>query len=124
MLCCSRVFELLGSKYAIFFYLHGSSSCGHLCRYRWMGMQCGKKFYALLAVLYIYASKIEAELPVNDVDIRLRQAQEIIEELLKPMVFPYSFKALNITYYFALANLFYMDEVQWFVCQFNRKHLV
>ncbi|KAL5129135.1 KH domain-containing protein [Glycine soja] len=28
---------------------------------------------------------IEAELPVNVVDIRLRQAQEIIEELLKPM---------------------------------------
>ncbi|WVY91627.1 hypothetical protein V8G54_037141 [Vigna mungo] len=28
---------------------------------------------------------IEAELPVNIVDIRLRQAQEIIEELLKPM---------------------------------------
>jgi len=42
---------------------------------------------------------IEAELPVNVVDIRLRQAQEIIEELLKPMVSPYSFKALNITYY-------------------------
>jgi len=29
---------------------------------------------------------IEAELPVNIVDIRLRQAQDIIEELLKPMV--------------------------------------
>lgn len=30
---------------------------------------------------------IEAELPVNIVDVRLRQAQEIIEELLKPVVF-------------------------------------
>jgi len=30
---------------------------------------------------------IEAELPVNVVDLRLRQAQEIIEELLKPVVF-------------------------------------
>lgn len=29
---------------------------------------------------------IEAELPVNVVDIRLRQAREIIEELLKPVV--------------------------------------
>jgi protein quaking len=29
---------------------------------------------------------IEAELPVNVVEIRLRQAQEIIEELLKPVV--------------------------------------
>lgn len=30
---------------------------------------------------------IEADLPANIVDIRLRQAQEIIEELLKPVVF-------------------------------------
>lgn len=30
---------------------------------------------------------IEAELPVNVVDVRLRQAQDIIEELLKPVVF-------------------------------------
>ena len=30
---------------------------------------------------------IEADLPANIVDIRLRQAQEINEELLKPMVF-------------------------------------
>lgn len=30
---------------------------------------------------------IEAELPFNVVDTRLRQAQEIIEELLKPVVF-------------------------------------
>ena len=29
---------------------------------------------------------IEADLPANVVDIRLRQAQEIIEELLKPVV--------------------------------------
>ena len=29
---------------------------------------------------------IEGDLPVNIVDIRLRQAQEIIEELLKPVV--------------------------------------
>lgn len=29
---------------------------------------------------------IEADLPANIVDIRLRQAQEIIEELLKPVV--------------------------------------
>ena len=29
---------------------------------------------------------IEAELPANIVDIRLRRAQEIIEELLKPVV--------------------------------------
>jgi hypothetical protein len=29
---------------------------------------------------------IEAELPANVVDVRLRQAQEIIEELLKPVV--------------------------------------
>jgi hypothetical protein len=29
---------------------------------------------------------IEAELPANIVDVRLRQAQEIIEELLKPVV--------------------------------------
>lgn len=29
---------------------------------------------------------IEAELPANIVDARLRQAQEIIEELLKPVV--------------------------------------
>lgn len=32
---------------------------------------------------------IEAELPANVVDIRLRQAQEILEELLKPVVFIY-----------------------------------
>ncbi|XP_042499012.1 KH domain-containing protein SPIN1-like [Macadamia integrifolia] len=30
---------------------------------------------------------VEAELPINIVDLRLRQAQEIIEELLKPVVF-------------------------------------
>lgn len=30
---------------------------------------------------------IEADLPANVVDMRLRQAQEIIEELLKPVVF-------------------------------------
>lgn len=30
---------------------------------------------------------IEAELPANIVDMRLRQAKQIIEELLKPMVF-------------------------------------
>ena len=30
---------------------------------------------------------IEADLPANVIDIRLRQAQEIIEELLKPVVF-------------------------------------
>ena len=30
---------------------------------------------------------IEADLPANIVDMRLRQAQEIIEELLKPVVF-------------------------------------
>lgn len=30
---------------------------------------------------------IEAELPANVVDVRLRQAQDIIEELLKPVVF-------------------------------------
>lgn len=29
---------------------------------------------------------IEADLPANIVDMRLRQAQEIIEELLKPVV--------------------------------------
>jgi len=29
---------------------------------------------------------IEAELPANIVDVRLRHAQEIIEELLKPVV--------------------------------------
>lgn len=29
---------------------------------------------------------IEAELPANVIGIRLRQAQEILEELLKPMV--------------------------------------
>lgn len=29
---------------------------------------------------------IEAELPANIVDMRLRQAKQIIEELLKPMV--------------------------------------
>lgn len=29
---------------------------------------------------------IEADLPANIVDIRLRQAQEVIEELLKPVV--------------------------------------
>lgn len=29
---------------------------------------------------------IEADLPANIIDIRLRQAQEIIEELLKPVV--------------------------------------
>jgi len=29
---------------------------------------------------------IEADLPANVVDMRLRQAQEIIEELLKPVV--------------------------------------
>lgn len=29
---------------------------------------------------------IEADLPANIVDLRLRQAQEIIEELLKPVV--------------------------------------
>lgn len=29
---------------------------------------------------------IEADLPANVVDLRLRQAQEIIEELLKPVV--------------------------------------
>lgn len=33
---------------------------------------------------------IEADLPANIVDIRLRQAQEIIEELLKPVVDFYS----------------------------------
>ena len=31
---------------------------------------------------------IEAELPANVIDTRLRQAQEIIEELLKPVVCP------------------------------------
>jgi len=30
---------------------------------------------------------IEAELPASVVDVRLRQAQEIIQELLKPVVF-------------------------------------
>lgn len=30
---------------------------------------------------------IEAELPVNIIDMRLKQAQEIIEEMLKPVVF-------------------------------------
>lgn len=30
---------------------------------------------------------IEAELPVSIIDVQLRQAQEIIEELLKPVVF-------------------------------------
>ncbi|CAN0880043.1 KH domain-containing protein At2g38610 [Linum grandiflorum] len=34
---------------------------------------------------------IEADLPANIVDIRLRQAQEIIEELLKPVVRPKHF---------------------------------
>lgn len=29
---------------------------------------------------------IEAELPANVIDMRLRQAQEILEELLKPVV--------------------------------------
>ena len=37
---------------------------------------------------------IEADLPANIVDIRLRQAQEIIEELLKPVVS--SFTSLNL----------------------------
>lgn len=30
---------------------------------------------------------IEAELPANVVDLRLKQAKEIIEELLKPVVY-------------------------------------
>lgn len=32
---------------------------------------------------------VEAELPVGIIDARLRQAREIIEELLKPVVFTY-----------------------------------
>lgn len=41
---------------------------------------------------------IEADLPANIVDMRLRQAQEIIEELLKPVVFSLSF-LFSITKY-------------------------
>jgi hypothetical protein len=40
---------------------------------------------------------IEAELPVNVVEIRLRQAQEIIEELLKPVVYIFFFQLLLIS---------------------------
>lgn len=50
---------------------------------------------------------IEADLPASVVDIRLRQAQEIIEELLKPVVcisdlFPlcYNFVALYFFIFF------------------------
>ena len=41
---------------------------------------------------------IEADLPANVVDIRLRQAQEIIEELLKPVVHSSSSFLIKILY--------------------------
>lgn len=43
---------------------------------------------------------IEADLPANVVDIRLRQAQEIIEELLKPVVIVYSVSSCSLLWNF------------------------
>lgn len=49
---------------------------------------------------------IEAELPANIVDMRLRQAKQIIEELLKPMV---SFRTrLFFITYTIFSNLWYL----------------
>jgi len=46
---------------------------------------------------------IEAELPASVVDVRLRQAQEIIQELLKPVVFLSlsNYVAESTTYYYS-----------------------
>lgn len=55
---------------------------------------------------------IEAELPANVIDARLRQAQEIIEELLKPVVtvlwskYPFTF-----FYFFALYSDLYSCSI-------------
>jgi len=38
---------------------------------------------------------IEADLPANVVEIRLRQAQEIIEELLKPVVCSFTLSVMQ-----------------------------
>ena len=52
---------------------------------------------------------IEADLPANVVDIRLRQAQEIIEELLKPVVCT-SNLVLLIVLYFEIGPSFIADD--------------
>lgn len=53
---------------------------------------------------------IEADLPANIVDMRLRQAQEIIEELLKPVVSSFT----------SCVNLFYaLGCVRWLLFCFT-----
>lgn len=59
---------------------------------------------------------IEAELPVNVVDIRLRQAQEIIENLLKPVVSLFN-SAQNITYKIFCFSLVFTLEAWSRCCQ-------
>ncbi len=57
---------------------------------------------------------IEADLPANNVDLRLRQAQEIIEELLKPVVsttIPVT-DFLRKYYVLGLCLLVHMDNVE------------
>ena len=57
---------------------------------------------------------IEAELPANVVDIRLRQAQEIIEELLKPVVCssPYIFLCYAGCTSCCSTSLFWTENIQ------------
>lgn len=57
---------------------------------------------------------IEADLPANVVDIRLRQAQEIIEELLKPVVIIYSAPTWSLLWKFYIdcyGNFFFFHAI-------------
>ena len=57
---------------------------------------------------------IEADLPGSVVDIRLRQAQEIIEELLKPVVC-ISNLLLLIFFYFEIGHNFITDDYFYYL---------
>ncbi|XP_050945521.1 KH domain-containing protein At2g38610-like [Cucumis melo] len=53
---------------------------------------------------------IEADLPANIIDIRLRQTQEIIEELLKPVVL-FTFQPNSIKFNFVYDGMGPIDDI-------------